>query len=132
MELEPGMLYPLTATLYSKDDLAQHECKISKLYCHALGLNVQFPRAVLHGPCEFGGMEIPSLSIILTTIRVNYFLYHTRQKTQVGKKLEISLAHLQTKVGLCSQVLPSPFDQFGHLGTHSLIKCIWREASEVG
>jgi hypothetical protein len=105
MVLEPGILYPLMATLYSEDDLVQLECKISRLYCHALGINKHFPRAVLHGPCELGGMEIPSLSSILTTIRVNYFLYHTRQKTQVGKKLEISLAHLQIEVGVCYLIL---------------------------
>ena len=130
MVLEPGILYPLMATLYSKDELYQLECQIAKLYCHVLGLN-EHPRAVLHGPCELGGMDIPSLKSILKSIRVNYFLYHTRQQTQVGIKLELSLAHLQIEVSTLSQMLETSFSQFGHLGTHSLIKCIWEETSNV-
>ncbi len=76
-------------------------------------------------------MDIPSLKSILKSIRVNYFLYHTRQQTQVGIKLELSLAHLQIEVSTLSQMLETSFSQFGHLGTHSLIKCIWEETSNV-
>jgi hypothetical protein len=67
---------------------------MATLYCHALGLDEHFPPAVLHGPYKLGGIEIPNLRTILTTIRVNYFLYHTRQQTQVGTKLKLSLVTL--------------------------------------
>ncbi len=102
---------------------------MARLYYHDLVLNEHFPRAVLHGPADIDGMDIPSLRSILTTIRINYFLYHTRQQSQVGLKLELSTTHLQIETGLCQQVLSMPFSVHGHLGTHLLVKCIWHETS---
>jgi hypothetical protein len=130
--LEPGILYPLMATLYTIDDIKQLERKIAKIHCQALGLNMHFPRAVLYRPCELGGMEIDTLQTLLTTICINYFLYCTRQHTSVGEKIEISLAHMQLEVGLCQQVFLTSYQQYHYLATRSLIKCLWGETEPFG
>jgi len=41
--------------------------------------------------------------------------------------METSLTHLQLEVGLCSQVLSSSLQQYGHLGTDTLTRCRWAE-----
>jgi hypothetical protein len=50
----------------------------------------------------------------------------------VGKKFEISLAHMQIEVGTCQQVLSAPYDLFGHLATRSLNKCLRGETEPFG
>lgn len=130
--LQPAILYPLMATLYDLSNLRALEKKIDILYCQALGLNKHFPRAVLHGPCQLGGMEIPTLQSMLTIIHINYFLYHTRTQSPVGKKLELSIIHMQLEVGSTECVLTSSFDHYSHLSTHSLIKCLWAETEPYG
>lgn len=130
--LEPGVLYPMMATIYSNKDLNLLEKQITKLYCQAIGLNAHFPRSVLFGPCELGGLGIDNLRTILTTTRLNYFLYHTRQGTQVGKKLETSAAHLQIEIGTSKPFFQSNYDQYGHLATPTLNTCLWAETEPYG
>jgi len=87
---------------------------------------------VLFGPCELGGLGIDNLRTILTTTRLNYFLYHTRQGTQVGKKLETSAAHLQIEIGTSKPFFQSNYDQYGHLATPTLNTCLWAETEPYG
>ncbi len=125
--LQPAVLYPLMATLYDLSALKVLGKKFAILYCQALGINKHFPRAILYGPCQLGGLEIPSLQAMFSIIRINYFLYHTRSQTTVGEILEISVIYLQLEVGTIEHVLSSSYKQNNHLAMHSLIKCIWAE-----
>lgn len=125
--LEPGVIYPLMATLYTLKEIQLVEKQLAKLYCKALGLNVHFPRALLYGSCELGGLGIDHLQVILTTTRINYFLYHTRLQTQVGKKLEISIAHLQIEIGTCDPFFSCSYAVHGYLATTTLSTCLWVE-----
>ncbi len=90
--LQPAVLYPLMATLYDLSALKVLGKKFAILYCQALGINKHFPRAILYGPCQLGGLEIPSLQAMFSIIRINYFLYHTRSQT-TGKDIG-DLRHL--------------------------------------
>jgi hypothetical protein len=118
---------PLMATLCNKQELDSIECILISFKCHALGLNPHFPRAVLYGPIQMGGMELPSTITKISSTRINYFLYHTRLNTDVGLKLDASRTFLQMEIGLSEQVLTTSYILYGHLGTRSLIKTIWAE-----
>jgi hypothetical protein len=130
--LDAQIQYPLMATLCSRKDLDKLDKPIMKFKCSALGLNEHFPRAILHGPMELGGLGIPTKVSKTVTQRVNYFLYHMRQGTTVGEQLEITRAFLQMEIGLCQNVLEVPYETYGHLGTKSLIKTIWSETEPNG
>jgi hypothetical protein len=60
--MEPGVTYPLMATLCIVQELQQIDRVIIEAKCHALGINEHFPRAVLYGPAELGGMELKKSS----------------------------------------------------------------------
>jgi hypothetical protein len=113
--------------LSSKKDLEAIERILTTFKCGALGLNEHFPRAILYGPTMLGGLALPTVITRTTTTRINYFLYHIRLETPVGKKLDASRTFLQFEVGIFEQVLTAPFMTYGHLGTQSLIKTIWAE-----
>jgi hypothetical protein len=66
------------------------------------------------------------------TTRINYFFYHTRLGTDVGKKLETSIAFLQLESGLCTDFLSSSYTMYEHLVTPTLMKQIWRETETNG
>jgi hypothetical protein len=85
--LDAQIQYPLMATLFTRKDLEKIDRPITWLKCAALGLNKHFPRAVLHGPMEMGGMGLPTKVSTTAVQRINYFLYHVRQGTTVGEQL---------------------------------------------
>lgn len=120
------------ATTCDQKDLDKIERVIARARCHALGLNEHFPRAVLYGPMQLGGLEIPSIHVNTMCTRINYFLYHTRLSTKVGRKLEVSMAYIRQLLGLCTQVLSCSYETYGFLITNTLIKCIWAETEPFG
>ncbi len=120
------------ATLYENDELKSLIQILSWFYCNSLGLNEHFPRCILYGPSDLEGMGLPCLQTALTVIRVSYFFYHTRQQTQVGHKLEISIANMQLESGIDVQVFLASYSDYGHLVTKSMVKCIWGEMSPYG
>jgi hypothetical protein len=81
--MTPGVMYPLIATLCSKEELDKIEKVLAKAKCNALGLNEHFPRALLYGPYDMGGMQLPTTHASTTIDRINYFLYHIRTSTKI-------------------------------------------------
>lgn len=130
--LEPGITYPLLATLTSKKEMERIDKLLSHAKCQALGLNEHFPRAVLYGPHELGGIGIKSATSKTTTDRITYFLYHSRRNTTIGKKLEVSMAYLQLEVGTMLPILQESYQAYGALATHTLVKQIWAETEPIG
>jgi hypothetical protein len=76
MVLEPAITYPLVTCLFTSNSIQQIDSIMSQLKCSVLGLNRNFPRAVLHEPPELGGMGVPSSKQKITSERINYFLYN--------------------------------------------------------
>ncbi len=110
------------ANLNTNTEIQKIDQILSHAKCHALGLNEHFPRAVLHGPMDQGGMEIHTGQSKTTTSQVNYFMYHCHRQTKVGAKLEASMAYLQLEIGIHEQFFSSSFDIYGPQATKSLIK----------
>lgn len=120
--MEPKVSYPLMATLFEPSDLDQIERVITRAKCNALGLNTHFPHAVLHSPLKYGGMAIPTTLSRTATTRIIYFLYHIRQSSKVGIKLDASVTFLQLEIGIFQSFLLSPYESYGYLATKTLIK----------
>jgi hypothetical protein len=86
MVIEPAITYPLITCFFTSTEIRQIDFVMSQLKCSALGgLNRNFPRAVLHGPPELGGMDIPSSKQKITSERINYFIYNIRHDSSISK-----------------------------------------------
>jgi hypothetical protein len=130
--MSPGVLYPLMSSTCSKKELDKIEKVMASAKCNALGLNEHFPRALIYGPSCYGGMQLPTTHASATIERINYFLYHIRTSSKIGKKLDISLAFLQLETGLLTPFLSSSYERYGAFATHTLIKCIWAHTEPFG
>jgi hypothetical protein len=97
--MSPGVLYPLSASTCTKEELDRIEKVMASAKFNALGLNEHFPCTLLYGPLSYGGMQLPTAHASTTIDRINYFLFHVRMTTNIGKKIETSLAFLQLETG---------------------------------
>jgi hypothetical protein len=105
---------------------------MEQMQYHALGLNRNFPRNVLHGPLMLGGLGIPSPAHKVTALRLNYFLYNMRRSSPVSHKLEISLIISQLEIGIFGQFLAQSYESYGFLATLTLGTQIWQETEPNG
>ena len=60
-------------------DLAIIQTIVDQEILHSQNLSTSFPRAVLIGPIEFGGLGIPSLHSKTLATKIIYFLHHMRR-----------------------------------------------------
>jgi hypothetical protein len=130
--MSPGVLYPLVASTCTKDELDRIDRVIASAKCNALGLNEHFPRALLYGPLRYGGMQLPTAHASTIINRINYFLYNTHMSTNIGQKLEISLAFTQLETGLLQPFLTSSYELYGKFATSTLMKCLWAQTEPFG
>ena len=107
--MQATLVYPLVGQRCTLEELAPIQSVVDREVCHPLGLNEHFPRAVLHGPTEFGS-EDPAAKIML-------FLHHVRVQDKVGQMLKVSLAHVQLEVGLGVNFFQWDFNDFGSFVT---------------
>jgi hypothetical protein len=130
--MEPEVQYPLMATLCDKKEFDKLDRVIIRAKCSALGLNENFPRVILYGPLEYGGMALPTTISKTVTTRITYFLYHIRTSSKIGSKLDASIVYLQLEVGLFKSFFQSSYDIYGYLATKTLTKQIWAETEPNG
>ena len=85
--IKPGILYPLITHQCSTKDLSSIQKILDKEILHSQNLNASFPRAVMRGPLELGGLGIPDLHSENLSDKIIYFLHHIRLDDDVGHKL---------------------------------------------
>ena len=130
--IKPAVLYPMMGQQIDAEALASVQTKVDEMLCHALGLNSHFPRAVLHGPVELGGMGVPPLWVESLTEKLSYFFHHTRIADTVGQELKTSVAILQLELGCGVSFFELPFETWGRLATPCWVANLWKLCSRIG
>jgi len=97
----------LVMVSYSPSEFQPIESGILQLQRAALGLNRNFPLAVLHGHPFLGGLGTPSLFQKNAKDRLNYFFYNIRHESSISQKLALSIIYTQTKVDISNNSLPA-------------------------
>lgn len=124
--IEPALLYPLANTFFKCGELKPIESIISQMRCAALGLNRNFPQALLwHHTTWRAGSPSPTQKI--TRERTNYFLMNIRRDSILEKKFSASIIYTQMEIGSFEQFFSLPFSQYSDLTTITMGIQIWSE-----
>lgn len=113
--IEPSLIYPLVSTFYYEKDIHPLDSITSEMKCLSLGLNWHFPHAILHGPTQLGGIQIPSTSQKNSKDRLTYFLYNIRGNSTITTKLNIAIIYTQVEVEFFEQFFALSYFNTGHL-----------------
>ena len=105
---------------------------MDQIACHALGVNEHFPRALLHGPIELGGMGVPTLWAEALAEKIAYFLHHRWVMDDVGKQLQVSAVITQLEVGSGIPFFQLAHQKWGFLVTPSWVVHLWQSWLQVG
>jgi len=130
--VKPALLYPQVPQQCDPEDMAPIQTEVDRIVCHALGLNEHFPRAVLHGSVEGGGMGVPTLWAEALADKAVYFLHHVRRQDEVGRQLSLSMALTQVELGVGVPFFELSYEEWGHLVTPSWAVHLWKACSRVG
>ena len=122
--------YPLPALT-----LTQNQCKeIMKPVLQAAlaksSLIKNFPRAVLYGPKQEGGLQLNDLYTSQGLSHIQKFQQHIDKPSITGKLIRVSMETAILEVGIGRNIFNLNYNKFGLLLSECWIKSIWRYCSE--
>ncbi len=113
--------------------LSQQECKqISKPILEAglpnMGICRNFPRDVLYGPLEEGGLNLTDIYTFQGNSRISVLQEHLAAKTITGDLLRTSIEAAKIEIGIGRNIFLLDYDLYGCLLTDCWIKHVWEFA----
>ena len=76
----------------------------------ASGFNQNFPRAIVFGPKEYGGMQWESCHSMQVVEKIKFFITHVRRMDKIGKLIQILTETVQLCAGLHTPILETRID----------------------
>jgi ribonuclease HI len=110
----PSMRYGLPACSLSHDDIESIQKSTLDKFLPFMGFEHGSPRALVHGPQEMGGYEIPHLYTEMMGLKIESIIAHIRADTILGKSFRININYLQLICGL-EQPIFSSRDNIGYI-----------------
>ena len=107
----PTITYSLAACTFSKTQLEQIQAPALYTFLPAMGWNRTTSRAIIHGPEELGGINIPPLYAIHGASKIISMLTNIQAKTELGKLFVINTNWLQLVSGHEQQI----FQTYGNI-----------------
>jgi len=125
-------MYPLTTTTFARQQCEQTMTPLLQEGLARTGVVRTYPRALVHGPLQYGGLEIPHLYTeqILAHART-VLRYGPDQSDATGFLLHTAAEAMRLEIGLNGKLLTAPLilqDQV----TTSWIKHVWVSTQESG
>jgi hypothetical protein len=107
----PAVTYSIGTTTMSKSELRSVQSQALSSFLQKLGVNQHYPRAVVFGPRDMGGLELRDLYVEQGVAQIMLIMEHVYNETETGRLLTISLDTLQMEAGtsglLLMDTLPS-------------------------
>ncbi len=97
--LPSSVSYSLSTTTLQARDLWSIQAKALSTFLQKLGFNMHFPRALVYGPKEMGGLNLRDLVVEQGISQVVALLEHLYNQTEMGRMILILLATLQMEAG---------------------------------
>jgi ribonuclease HI len=105
--LIPKISYPLHLTSFSRKECHSIDKIINKAFLPKSRLNRNTPRAIVHAPLRYGGMEVPDCYSLQNQLQIPYLMKQLRCNKTVANNFLVTLNNIQLVSGLTTPI----FDQ---------------------
>jgi hypothetical protein len=116
----PSMRYGLPSCSLSCDEIDKIQRYTLDKFLPFMGYEHGSPRALIHGPQEMGGCDIPHLYTEMMGLKIESIIAHIRADTTLGKSFRININYLQVLSGL-EQHIFSTRDNIGYITNNWLL-----------
>lgn len=103
----PKITYCLPLTTFSLNQCLKIQSPVFQATLPKLGLNRNFPRAVLYGPTRYGGLAFPNLYLEQGIEHIKWLISIFRYPRQITSLMQIYLRYQQLEAGISEYILKS-------------------------
>ena len=128
--LFPTIRYCLPATSFNESDCVDIMRPVKNFVIPKLGLNRNFPHAVLYAPLDYGGRNFPNLYWEQGISHIDTWLAHCSTMTITGRIFITELDNLQIEVGELSSIFNLKYEKFSYRATPCWLLSLWKFISD--
>lgn len=121
-----SLRYPLPALTLTKKECTYIMAPVLLSGLPASAVCRTFPRNVLYGAKEEGGMGKSNLYIEQELGKIDIFLEFLHSNTMTGEMLRVLVEQCKIEIGLGRNLLQHDYARYGHLLTDNWIKSLWQ------
>jgi len=126
----PKVTYPLATMTFSQEQCNRIMRPLLQTGLAKGGVVCTFPRAVVHGPLKYGGLDLPNLHTEQTLMHVKTLLqYGSDHEHLTGFLLHATVEALCLELGYCGEMFSAPADFSNNL-TDLWLTHLWHTAHE--
>ena len=104
---KPAIEYVLPATTFTGKQIQNIHKKVMPRMLSKSGISRNYPRALVFGPVELGGLGFPHIGYLQLANKTNQVIKNVRANTTLGKTFRIMMEHAQMQAGIEEQILSS-------------------------
>jgi hypothetical protein len=109
--LVPELEYILKTTSLDKKQCKEYTTALIQMFAATLGLNQNYPGAVLRVHEKYGGMEFPNVECPQNQTKLEYWLKQLAWDKTVSNNFKVVLALVQLSSGPVTPIFLTPDDQ---------------------
>jgi hypothetical protein len=129
----PKIRYSLPATSLSNKQCEEIDKTLRKGLLPAIGINRNFPKKLVHGACDSGGLGIPSTYVAQGVAGISQLCSNLGATESMMAKLTTACWEaLQVEIGSDTGIFELDFAKYGGLGTKSKLMDTWKFCHENG
>ena len=123
------ILHSLPACSFTRKECKQLEVILYDFLLPKLGLSRKFPIVYRFAPHKFQGLGLLQIYVHIIIEKLEFFLRHMTQKTQLGLSFQASVETIQVEVGSSAQFFSLGFHTYGFLTPISWMSTLWEGVS---
>jgi hypothetical protein len=101
----PAVGYSLSTTTMSERQLQSVQSRSMSIFLPKMGINRHFPKAIVYGPPELGGLQLRDLFVEQGISRIMVIPSNVYNETELGRMIMIEIQSLQMEAGTHSLLL---------------------------
>jgi hypothetical protein len=129
--LVPKIGFPLPALSLTEKQCTYIQAPALTAFLPELHLDRHTARSIIHGPTEYGGINIPHAYFLQSLGQLNLLIGHIRAKDKTSHLIRISMSYLQLIVGSGVTFFNLPFSKYAKWVESSWLTSIWSCISQV-
>ena len=123
--------YPLPAMTFSKHQCRQYMTPLLHSHLPKAGINRNFPRALLYGTKEYGGLGLHDPYLLQGIHHIADIMEHTWKQTPTGHFLQCNIESMKAELGINGAIFMKDYKSYGKaLLTQSLVRDTWKFSTE--
>ena len=102
---KPAIEHVLPATTFTERQIQTIHRKVMPRLLSRSGISRNYPRALVFGPTEIGGLGFPHIGYMQLATKVNLIIKNVRANTTLGRTFMIMMEQAQMQAGIQDQIL---------------------------